>query len=175
MKQFLEDEQKSRKELERIVRKLAKQKNDCAWEDCGHWKHPKTRPHCFHWCELVEGCEGLAGCICIICLMSCLHISITQSRVGPSLSDNHAWSFPASVSPERNVTLINPSSRFFLAGWDYSCASWWSSSRKVRLLKWDVYQKPPFGECHCERSASEWNNVRQAKQLLCCFLHCSWI
>lgn len=45
MKQFLEDEQKSRKELERIVRKLAKQKNDCAWEDCSHWKHPKTRPH----------------------------------------------------------------------------------------------------------------------------------
>ncbi|XP_031718441.1 rho guanine nucleotide exchange factor 6 isoform X2 [Anarrhichthys ocellatus] len=36
MKQFLEEEQKSRKELERVVRKLAKQKNDCAWEDCGH-------------------------------------------------------------------------------------------------------------------------------------------
>lgn len=36
MKQFLEDEQKSRKELERIVRKLAKQKNDCAaWDDGG--------------------------------------------------------------------------------------------------------------------------------------------
>lgn len=36
MKQFLEDEQKSRKELERVVRKLAKQKNDCAWDDGGH-------------------------------------------------------------------------------------------------------------------------------------------
>ncbi|KAK9518256.1 hypothetical protein VZT92_023568 [Zoarces viviparus] len=36
MKQFLEEEQKSRKELERVVRKLAKQKNDCAWEDSGH-------------------------------------------------------------------------------------------------------------------------------------------
>ncbi|CAJ1058835.1 rho guanine nucleotide exchange factor 6 isoform X2 [Xyrichtys novacula] len=36
MKQFLEEEQKSRKELERVVRKLAKQKNDCAWEDGGH-------------------------------------------------------------------------------------------------------------------------------------------
>ncbi|XP_037833434.1 rho guanine nucleotide exchange factor 6 isoform X2 [Kryptolebias marmoratus] len=36
MKQFLEEEQKSRKELERLVRKLTKQKNDCAWEDSGH-------------------------------------------------------------------------------------------------------------------------------------------
>uniref|UniRef100_A0A3P9LH15 Rac/Cdc42 guanine nucleotide exchange factor (GEF) 6 n=1 Tax=Oryzias latipes TaxID=8090 RepID=A0A3P9LH15_ORYLA len=36
MKQFLEEEQKSRKELERLVRKLSKQKNDCAWEDGGH-------------------------------------------------------------------------------------------------------------------------------------------
>uniref|UniRef100_A0A8D3DUL7 Osteoclast-stimulating factor 1 n=1 Tax=Scophthalmus maximus TaxID=52904 RepID=A0A8D3DUL7_SCOMX len=36
MKQFLEEEQKSRKELERVVRKLAKQKNDCAWDDGGH-------------------------------------------------------------------------------------------------------------------------------------------
>ncbi|KAM6924194.1 rho guanine nucleotide exchange factor 6 isoform 4-T4 [Xenentodon cancila] len=36
MKQFLEEEQKSRKELERLVRKLTKQKNDCAWEDSSH-------------------------------------------------------------------------------------------------------------------------------------------
>ncbi|XP_013860187.1 rho guanine nucleotide exchange factor 6 [Austrofundulus limnaeus] len=36
MKQFLEEEQKSRKELERLVRKLTKQKNDCSWEDSGH-------------------------------------------------------------------------------------------------------------------------------------------
>uniref|UniRef100_A0A4W6EBU7 Rac/Cdc42 guanine nucleotide exchange factor 6 n=1 Tax=Lates calcarifer TaxID=8187 RepID=A0A4W6EBU7_LATCA len=36
MKQFLEEEQKSRKELERVVRKLAKQKNDCAWDDGSH-------------------------------------------------------------------------------------------------------------------------------------------
>ncbi|XP_061581596.1 rho guanine nucleotide exchange factor 6 isoform X3 [Cololabis saira] len=36
MKQFLEEEQKSRKELERLVRKLSKQKNDCAWEDSSH-------------------------------------------------------------------------------------------------------------------------------------------
>uniref|UniRef100_A0A3P9J7P4 Rac/Cdc42 guanine nucleotide exchange factor (GEF) 6 n=1 Tax=Oryzias latipes TaxID=8090 RepID=A0A3P9J7P4_ORYLA len=36
MKQFLEEEQRSRKELERLVRKLSKQKNDCAWEDGGH-------------------------------------------------------------------------------------------------------------------------------------------
>ncbi|XP_056295248.1 rho guanine nucleotide exchange factor 6 isoform X2 [Pseudoliparis swirei] len=36
MKQFLEEEQKSRKELERVVRKLAKQKNDSARDDCGH-------------------------------------------------------------------------------------------------------------------------------------------
>lgn len=36
MKQFLEDEQKSRKELERVVRKISKQKNDCTWEDGGH-------------------------------------------------------------------------------------------------------------------------------------------
>uniref|UniRef100_A0A667X3L5 Rac/Cdc42 guanine nucleotide exchange factor 6 n=1 Tax=Myripristis murdjan TaxID=586833 RepID=A0A667X3L5_9TELE len=36
IKQFLEEEQKSRKELERVVRKLAKQKNDCAWEDSSH-------------------------------------------------------------------------------------------------------------------------------------------
>ncbi|XP_058506084.1 rho guanine nucleotide exchange factor 6 isoform X2 [Solea solea] len=36
MKQFLEEEQKSRKELERLVRKMAKQKNDCAWEDSSH-------------------------------------------------------------------------------------------------------------------------------------------
>uniref|UniRef100_A0A8C6KIV4 Rac/Cdc42 guanine nucleotide exchange factor 6 n=1 Tax=Nothobranchius furzeri TaxID=105023 RepID=A0A8C6KIV4_NOTFU len=33
MKQFLEEEQKSRKELERLVRKLSKQKNDSSWED----------------------------------------------------------------------------------------------------------------------------------------------
>lgn len=40
MKQFLEDEQKSRKELERVVRKLAKQKNDCAaWDDGGGGGH----------------------------------------------------------------------------------------------------------------------------------------
>uniref|UniRef100_A0A3P9P0U8 Rac/Cdc42 guanine nucleotide exchange factor 6 n=1 Tax=Poecilia reticulata TaxID=8081 RepID=A0A3P9P0U8_POERE len=36
MKQFLEEEQKSRKELERLVRKLSKQKNDCGWEDSSH-------------------------------------------------------------------------------------------------------------------------------------------
>ncbi|XP_035982864.1 rho guanine nucleotide exchange factor 6-like [Fundulus heteroclitus] len=36
MKQFLEEEQKSRKELERLVRKLSKQKNDCGWDDGGH-------------------------------------------------------------------------------------------------------------------------------------------
>ncbi|KAJ8332002.1 hypothetical protein SKAU_G00430190 [Synaphobranchus kaupii] len=36
MKQCLEEEQKSRKELERVVRRLAKQKNDCAWEDGSH-------------------------------------------------------------------------------------------------------------------------------------------
>ncbi|TNN22011.1 hypothetical protein EYF80_067877 [Liparis tanakae] len=36
MKQFLEEEQKSRKELERVVRKLAKQKSDGARDDCGH-------------------------------------------------------------------------------------------------------------------------------------------
>lgn len=36
MKQFLEDEQKSRKELERVVRKISKQKNDCTWDDGGH-------------------------------------------------------------------------------------------------------------------------------------------
>ncbi|XP_047440724.1 rho guanine nucleotide exchange factor 6 isoform X2 [Mugil cephalus] len=36
MKQFLEEEQKSRKELERMVRKLAKQKNDCSWDDVSH-------------------------------------------------------------------------------------------------------------------------------------------
>uniref|UniRef100_A0A8C1SV13 Rac/Cdc42 guanine nucleotide exchange factor (GEF) 6 n=1 Tax=Cyprinus carpio TaxID=7962 RepID=A0A8C1SV13_CYPCA len=36
MKQCLEEEQKSRKELERIVKKLAKQKNDCSWDDGGH-------------------------------------------------------------------------------------------------------------------------------------------
>ncbi|XP_008325010.1 rho guanine nucleotide exchange factor 6 isoform X2 [Cynoglossus semilaevis] len=36
IKQFLEEEQKSRKELERLVRKLAKQKNDCTWEDSSH-------------------------------------------------------------------------------------------------------------------------------------------
>lgn len=36
MKQFLEEEQKSRKELERLVRKLAKQKNDCGWDDGAH-------------------------------------------------------------------------------------------------------------------------------------------
>nr|XP_020449957.1 rho guanine nucleotide exchange factor 6 isoform X3 [Monopterus albus] len=36
MKQFLEEEQKSRKELERVVRKLAKQKNDCPWDDGSH-------------------------------------------------------------------------------------------------------------------------------------------
>ncbi|XP_054648811.1 rho guanine nucleotide exchange factor 6 isoform X5 [Dunckerocampus dactyliophorus] len=37
MKHFLEEEQKSRKELEKVVRKLAKQKNDCTWDDgVGH-------------------------------------------------------------------------------------------------------------------------------------------
>uniref|UniRef100_A0A8C9VNR0 Rac/Cdc42 guanine nucleotide exchange factor 6 n=1 Tax=Scleropages formosus TaxID=113540 RepID=A0A8C9VNR0_SCLFO len=36
MKQCLEEEQKSRKELERIVRKLAKQRNDCTWDDGNH-------------------------------------------------------------------------------------------------------------------------------------------
>ncbi|MEQ2247887.1 Rho guanine nucleotide exchange factor 6 [Ilyodon furcidens] len=36
MKQFLEEEQKSRKELERLVRKLSKQKNDCSWDDGSH-------------------------------------------------------------------------------------------------------------------------------------------
>ncbi|XP_061900098.1 rho guanine nucleotide exchange factor 6-like isoform X2 [Entelurus aequoreus] len=37
MRQFLEEEQKSRKELERAVRKLAKQKNDCTWDEgVGH-------------------------------------------------------------------------------------------------------------------------------------------
>lgn len=164
MKQFLEDEQKSRKELERIVRKLAKQKNDCAWEDCSHWKHPKTRPHpVFIDVNLWRDARDRLG---VFVLSVLCRVFIFQSRVGPSLSDNHALSFPASVSPERDVTLINPSSRFFLTGWCYSCASWWSSWTKVRLLKWDVYQKLPVGE---------WNNFRQTKQLLCCFLHCSWI
>ncbi|XP_006632946.1 rho guanine nucleotide exchange factor 6 isoform X2 [Lepisosteus oculatus] len=36
MKQSLEEEQKSRKELERLVWKLVKQKNDCTWEDTSH-------------------------------------------------------------------------------------------------------------------------------------------
>ncbi|KAL4648265.1 rho guanine nucleotide exchange factor 6 isoform X1 [Arapaima gigas] len=36
MKQCLEEEQKSRKELERIVRKLAKQRNDYTWDDGNH-------------------------------------------------------------------------------------------------------------------------------------------
>ncbi|KAG2464393.1 ARHG6 factor, partial [Polypterus senegalus] len=36
MKQCLEEEQKSRKELEKLVKKLVKQKNDCNWEDSGH-------------------------------------------------------------------------------------------------------------------------------------------
>ncbi|XP_030594683.1 rho guanine nucleotide exchange factor 6 isoform X2 [Archocentrus centrarchus] len=36
MKQFLEEEQKSRKELERLVRKMVKQKNDCGWDDGTH-------------------------------------------------------------------------------------------------------------------------------------------
>ena len=36
MKQCLEEEQKSRKELERVVKKLAKGKNDCVWEDATH-------------------------------------------------------------------------------------------------------------------------------------------
>ncbi|KAM7417419.1 hypothetical protein PAMA_017191 [Pampus argenteus] len=36
MKQFLEEEQKYRKDLERVVRKLAKQKNDCTWDDSSH-------------------------------------------------------------------------------------------------------------------------------------------
>uniref|UniRef100_A0A672NXE8 Rho guanine nucleotide exchange factor 7-like n=1 Tax=Sinocyclocheilus grahami TaxID=75366 RepID=A0A672NXE8_SINGR len=36
MKQCLDEEQKSRKELERVVRKLAKQKNDCSWDEGGH-------------------------------------------------------------------------------------------------------------------------------------------
>uniref|UniRef100_A0A674N6A7 Rac/Cdc42 guanine nucleotide exchange factor 6 n=1 Tax=Takifugu rubripes TaxID=31033 RepID=A0A674N6A7_TAKRU len=36
MRQFLEDEQKSRKELERVIRKISKQKNDCTWDDGGH-------------------------------------------------------------------------------------------------------------------------------------------
>ncbi|XP_052010517.1 rho guanine nucleotide exchange factor 6-like isoform X2 [Xyrauchen texanus] len=36
MKQCLEEEQKSRKELERVVKRLAKQKNDCSCEEGGH-------------------------------------------------------------------------------------------------------------------------------------------
>ncbi|TSS60354.1 Rho guanine nucleotide exchange factor 6 [Bagarius yarrelli] len=36
MKQCLEEEQKSRKDLERLVMKLAKHKNDYTWEDGGH-------------------------------------------------------------------------------------------------------------------------------------------
>ncbi|KAJ8246976.1 hypothetical protein GJAV_G00257380 [Gymnothorax javanicus] len=36
MKQCLEEERRSRKELERAVRRLAKQKIDCAWEDGSH-------------------------------------------------------------------------------------------------------------------------------------------
>ncbi|CAL8263190.1 unnamed protein product [Lota lota] len=36
MKQFLEEEQKYRKDLERVVRKLSKQKNDMAWDDANH-------------------------------------------------------------------------------------------------------------------------------------------
>uniref|UniRef100_A0A8C4Z390 Rac/Cdc42 guanine nucleotide exchange factor 6 n=1 Tax=Gadus morhua TaxID=8049 RepID=A0A8C4Z390_GADMO len=36
LKKFLEDEQKSRKDLERVVRKLSKQKNDMAWDDANH-------------------------------------------------------------------------------------------------------------------------------------------
>ncbi|XP_031442624.1 rho guanine nucleotide exchange factor 6 [Clupea harengus] len=36
MKHHLEEEQKLRRELERTVRKLAKQKNDSTWDDCSH-------------------------------------------------------------------------------------------------------------------------------------------
>nr|XP_023650692.1 rho guanine nucleotide exchange factor 6-like isoform X1 [Paramormyrops kingsleyae] len=36
MKQCLEEEQRSRKELERVVRRLAKQKNDCVWDEGAH-------------------------------------------------------------------------------------------------------------------------------------------
>ncbi|KAJ3587340.1 hypothetical protein NHX12_010938 [Muraenolepis orangiensis] len=36
MKQFLEEEQKARLDLERVVRKLSKQKNDMVWDDPNH-------------------------------------------------------------------------------------------------------------------------------------------
>ncbi|KAK0148904.1 Rho guanine nucleotide exchange factor 6 [Merluccius polli] len=36
MKQSLEEEQRSRKDLERVVRKLSKQKNHMAWDDANH-------------------------------------------------------------------------------------------------------------------------------------------
>lgn len=153
MKQFLEDEQKSRKELERVVRKLAKQKNDCAWDDGSHWMHPYNHPHPVHGyiCVLVEEHEGSGVCICEICLMLRLHISITHSRVG----DDRAWSFLASAAGARCDIVIKPnlSSRSSLTRWDYKYASSWSSSAKLRLIQGDVSQNIlPLGDWHCEHS-----------------------
>ncbi|XP_029463664.1 rho guanine nucleotide exchange factor 6 isoform X2 [Rhinatrema bivittatum] len=37
MKQCLDEEQKSRKELEKMVRRLLKQTNECVWDETSHW------------------------------------------------------------------------------------------------------------------------------------------
>lgn len=118
MKQFLEEEQKSRKELERVVRKLAKQKNDCAWDDGGHWTHPYNHPHpsvavCAHGYIYVSSVVEGQVCVCV-CVYLCIHlccISIFQScRVGPP-----------SVTTMLGVSLLQMLEHDLTFWWNLTC------------------------------------------------------
>lgn len=155
MKQFLEEEQKSRKELERVVRKLAKQKNDCAWDDAGHWAHPYNHPHprcvsvwmaiyfCKHACGGTGEGSGVCVCVCLhLFSFLRLHISITQSRVGlaSELLRFRCWSTTWRFD---EICLPDPAS---LDETTNICSS---ARNKTGMFFQNIL---PLGDWHCEHS-----------------------
>lgn len=128
MKQFLEDEQKSRKELERVVRKISKQKNDCTWDDGGHWTDPLTSAVLFRVVPvnasavLVAGQERSGAPIPLFCLCvaSSYFTRPQQGRAPP---------------PHLGSPLLNPSSWTSLSRPDQECGS-----AKGGPVGWDADQ-----------------------------------
>ena len=130
MKQFLEEEQKSRKELERVVRKLAKQKNDCSWDDAGHWVHPYNHPHprcvsvwmAIYFCKHACGGTGEGSSVCM-CVCVCVRQHLFSVFASPYF--NHA---------EQSGTCLWASSLQVL---EHDVTCWWNLSSWSSLTRWD--------------------------------------
>lgn len=150
MRQFLEDEQKSRKELERVIRKISKQKNDCTWDDGGHWTDPLTRRHLLcgsSSCQRrARGGTGAVWRPSLFSVLRCVFI------FHPPTSE--------SGSPHLGSPLLNPSSWTSLSGPDQEYGSakggpsgWDADQNKAKKTApwWPSLWSP----------SSTWNSVEQ--------------